>query len=106
MTNGSTANTVTKSKCQQLSEEQQAYMLFRAKQRVRTQIEGWVQYVNNQTLSGYWTHQTLSGLWNSPRQKGRIRSHQSKNSSNKHNTYNKNKTQHKTENTNKSTLPL
>lgn len=46
-------------------------MLFRAKQRVRTQIVGWVQYVSNQTLLGFnetrpfrvLTNHTLSGFW-------------------------------------------
>jgi len=37
--------------------------LCRAIQHVRTHIEGWVQYVSNQTLSGFWvTNQTLLGF--------------------------------------------
>jgi len=47
MTNGSTANTISKSKCQQLPVNTKHTKLFRAIQHVRTQIEGWDQYVRN-----------------------------------------------------------
>jgi hypothetical protein len=38
--------------------------------RVRTHIEGWVQYVSNQTLTGFRKQQTLSGFEIEPHQNG------------------------------------
>lgn len=66
MVNGSTVN--TKFKYQLLPINSKHKMLFRAKQRVRTQIVGWVQYVINQTLSDFnktrpFRVLILSGFW-------------------------------------------